>query len=331
VPSVTFITPRCVCLSVFVCLIFFGSRTTESVRTFEISIRLPMVTPLPPRFSVCLFVRVCPFHGVRRTQETVRQTLRFHQIVPSVGHYSPRFSAVMSVFVRHTFFSPYGRTKSVRPYIEISIRLCHRSRLILQSFLCTICFVCVCSACSTDGIVRPYIEISIRFTVTFNKSDGFPNLWKFQFLQMYYPKVFCVVCLSVFLSVSFFASVRIWTESVQTRRLRLGLPSVTFNINLMEISIPSDVLPKVFCVFVCLLSVSFFLFRTDGRSPSTKICQIVPSVTFNITPECFLCMACLCVCPSHFFFEMFCTDGRSPSRPYIYLSDCATSQAYSHL
>jgi hypothetical protein len=42
-----------------------------------------------------------------------------------------------------TFFLVlYGRTKSVRPYIEISIRLCHRSRLIHPKVFCV--FVCVC-------------------------------------------------------------------------------------------------------------------------------------------------------------------------------------------
>jgi hypothetical protein len=198
-----------------------------------------------------------------------------------------------------------------------------------QSFLCTVCFVCVCSACSTDGIVRPYIEISIRLQPRLINLMDFTNLWKFQFLQMYYPKVFCV-CLFVCVSVRLiFCSVRIWTESVQTRRLRLGLPSVTFNINLMEISIPSDVLPKVFCVFVCLLSVSFFLFRTDGRSPSTKIFRLCHRSRL-ILPLNVFCVWLVCVFVRLIFFLCSVrTDGVRPVRTFIY--QIVPRHAYSHL
>jgi hypothetical protein len=41
------------------------------------------------------------------------------------------------------FLVLYGRTKSVRPYIEISIRLCHRSRLILPPIGSVFCVVFV--------------------------------------------------------------------------------------------------------------------------------------------------------------------------------------------
>jgi hypothetical protein len=122
--------------------------------------------------------------------------------------YTPRFSVCVFV-LSVSFFVLYGRSP-VRPYIEISIRLCHRSRLLnkfdgnFTSFQMYTVFLCVCLVCHflfcTDGTksVRPqYIEIQIVPSVTALISTAVAGHNSFRCIT---PQGFCVC----FLSVSFF-------------------------------------------------------------------------------------------------------------------------------
>jgi hypothetical protein len=126
-------------------------------------------------------------------------------------------------------------------------------------------------------------------------------------------------------------------------------------INLMEIFIPSDVLPPFSGVSVCLcLFVTFFVPCTDGRSPSVRTLRfpstelsvhrfnslplnkksdgnftfsdvnLMFSIPSDVLPQGFCVFVCVCLCFCQTFFLSHSINGRSPSVRTLNLHlDCA--------
>jgi hypothetical protein len=155
-----------VCLPSFASFFFILYGLMKSVRPYiEISIRLCHRSRFnkPQGFNVCFLslfpAFFCSAMDCIDQSPTVCSTLRF----PSDCHRSRLILPLFSVCVCFLFVSFWFQRTDVRPYIEILIRLCHRSFLSYPKVFC----VCVCLVCQlefgTDGqSVRPYIEISIR-------------------------------------------------------------------------------------------------------------------------------------------------------------------------
>jgi hypothetical protein len=151
--------------------------------------------------------------------------------------YTPRFSVCVFV-LSVSFFVLYGRSP-VRPYTEISIRLCHRSRLLnkfdgnFTSFQMYTVFLCVLSCLSFFVLhgrdeVRPsavHIEIRLCHRSLLLISVGAPA--GHNSFRCITPQGFCV-CLSC-LSVFFSSCTDGRSPSVRTLDFHQIVPSVTFN------------------------------------------------------------------------------------------------------
>jgi hypothetical protein len=207
------------------------------------------------------------------------------------------------------FLVPYGRTESVRPCIS-SIIVNLMEIIFLQVYYPPKVFFCV-FVCLCLSVFFLTVRTDVR-----PSDDNFHQIvpsvtFKIPSVVKYYPKVFCVsVCLFVFVCL-FFGSVR--TDESVHHLLNLW----NFGLNLMEISIPSDVIWWKFHSFRCItdflcfclsLSVRFFWFRTDGRSPSVRYwISIRLCHRSRCVPQRFSVFS-VCLCPSTFLDR---TDGQS--------------------
>jgi hypothetical protein len=153
----------------------------------------------PPKFSVCLFVlsvlfvtfflvpygrspsvhywisiRYC--HRSRLTTFQSDLCVKSDEISIPSDVLPPRFSVCLCLFWLLCFFLvPYGRTKSVHPTIEISIRLCHRSRLI-----------CLCLCSWHIFLARTSVRTGQTYLTVCDWTETKQNNWNFLSIRVFW-------------------------------------------------------------------------------------------------------------------------------------------------